>query len=87
LFYLVLAGISESSIWRISYKKLRDGIGVVISTTHPETDEVLTTTCSKVYIGVRCLVGIRTMEDLRVGVPENTGVRSVIFYEFEPVEM
>jgi hypothetical protein len=63
---------------------LKDGNGIILSTIHPETEERLSTTCTKVYIGIRCLVGLRAMEELRVGVPENSGVRSVIFYEFEP---
>jgi hypothetical protein len=60
----------------------------MISTVHPGTEELLVTSCISVYIGERCLVGIHTMERLRVGLPQNTSeIRSVLFYEFEPVEI
>ena len=66
------------------FLKLRERIPLRLSITHPETEELLYTWCSSVFIGPRCLIGRRAMENLRVGLPANLpdDVNAVLFFEF-----
>ena len=69
-------------------RKFRDGITFMISTVHPSTEEVLVTICISVYIGASRLIGVHTLRRLRVGLSGIiSGIRSVLFHEFEPVEI